>query len=82
MPNKITDADIISILSLSPQSCKELSRFLGMNQKYIGRKLMTLVEEGKIVRKKLLKRDARVPVYVVVKKEEEGNKCNQQMNTL
>jgi DNA-binding MarR family transcriptional regulator len=64
MHRKISDPDIIAILSLSPQSCQELARFLGQHQETIGRRLNGLVRDGKVVRKVSLK-DVRVPVYTV-----------------
>lgn len=70
---KISDTDIITILSLSPQSCKELATFLMMDPRNIGKHLTVLCKKGLVVRKRSMKGDARRMVYSAAPKRNDAN---------
>lgn len=62
---KISDFDIIAILSLRPHTCKDLAVLLGMNERWLSHRLGVLVRDGKVARNQMLQGDGRVPVYGV-----------------
>jgi DNA-binding MarR family transcriptional regulator len=70
---RISDPDIITILSLSSQSCKELATFLMMDPRAIGRHLTALCRKGLVVRKRLMKGDARRMIYSASPKRNNDN---------